>query len=143
MKASGPTTCVVGPLVEFPVHPGGFFRAVPDPPSNEVPIGGGSVTTLASGQAQAFSLAVAGTHVVWSNRGSYSSPTGTVNEVPVGGGSVTTLASGVSYGPLLAVDGTHVYWGGLGVVEEVPVDGGTVRIVVRDQTSSLAVGAPS
>ena len=76
---------------------------------NAVPVGGGSVTTLASGQNDPGSLVVDGTHVYWVTT-AVPSYDGTVNEVPLGGGSVTTLASGQNDPSSLAVDGTHVYW---------------------------------
>jgi hypothetical protein len=63
---------------------------------NKVPIGGGTVTTLAGGPGgEPWSVAVDGTHVYWVNCGCHidePNAPGTVNEVPLGGGSKTTLA---------------------------------------------------
>jgi hypothetical protein len=112
---------------------------------NEVPVGGGSVTTLASGQHYPISVAVDGTHVYWVNQGSYFDSDGTVSEVPIGGGSVTTLASGVGNLASVAVDGTHVYWADLappgvdGTVDEVPVGGGSVTTLASGQEYPISV----
>jgi DNA-binding beta-propeller fold protein YncE len=76
----------------------GIFRNDPAAKVNKVPLGGGSVTTLASGQSGPVSVAVDGTHVYWTNSGD-----GTVNEVPIGGGKVTRLAADQGYPNSLAV----------------------------------------
>ena len=77
---------------------------------NEVPIGGGSVTTFANGGVTAGGLAVDGTHAYW-----LDGMTGNmVNEVPVAGGGVTILvddANSPQGAPAsIAVAGRHVYW---------------------------------
>jgi sugar lactone lactonase YvrE len=69
---------------------------------NEVPIGGGPVTILASGQHNPDSVAVDGAHVYWANQD------GTVNEVPLGGGTAHTVAHGQGYPSMLAVLGVAV-----------------------------------
>ena len=71
--------------------------ATDDGTVNKVPIGGGSVTTLASGRT-------APTRSRWTTRtstGPNYCDDGTVKEVPLGGGSVTTLASGQDLPPLV------------------------------------------
>ncbi len=107
---------------------------------NSVPRGGGSVTTLASGQSYP-------TQSRWTARTSTGSTTypayGTVNEVPLGGGAVTTLASGQDDPGSVAVDGTNVYWVNsepVGTVNEVPVGGGSVTTLASGQNPRLAGG---
>jgi hypothetical protein len=48
------------------------------------------VTTLFSGQAQPWGVAVDSGHIYWAN----NDLTGTVNEAPLTGGPVTTLVTG-------------------------------------------------
>jgi sugar lactone lactonase YvrE len=71
----------------------------------KVAIGGGSVTTLATGQPDPTAVAVDGAFVYWTN-----SAGGTVMKVPKGGGSVVTVASGQDKPVDLAVDSEGVYW---------------------------------
>jgi hypothetical protein len=110
---------------------------------NEVPVGGGSVTTLARRQSQPDSVAVYGTHVYWVNHGN-----GAVNDVPVGGGRVTTLASDQFNALSVAVDGTHVYWAigsNRGSVNKVRRGGGRVITLAKTRKAggnpdAIAVG---
>lgn len=70
-----------------------------------VPIGGGALTILASGQTPE-SVAVDATNVYWTN---WSGTGGSVVRAPLGGGAPTTLAAGPdAFG--IAVDGSTVYW---------------------------------
>src|SRR4029077_18313616 len=102
---------------------------------NEVPLGGGAVTTLATGLGYPVSLAADGTHVYWVD---YD---GSVNEVAVGGGSVTKLAGSQNHPVSLAVDGTHAYWinegaGAGGSVNKVRLRGGRAVPLAPVQGSS-------
>ena len=56
----------------------------------KVPLGGGTPTTLASGQFDPVGIAVDATSVYWVNSGSNTgSADGTVMKVPLGGGTPT------------------------------------------------------
>lgn len=77
------------------------------------PLAGGTVTTLASGQADPDAIAVDATSVYWIDQHD-----GTVMKVPLGGGTTTTLASGQNAPRCIAVDSKSVYW--------TDVGGGTV-----------------
>jgi hypothetical protein len=73
----------------------------------QVPVGGGTPTTLAAGQAWPYFIAVDATHVYWTNFDD-----GTVMKVSLAGGTPATLATGPgqSYAVGIAVDATSVYW---------------------------------
>lgn len=74
-----------------------------------VPIGGGPVAELASGQDEPQRLAVKDGFVFWTDRGS-GQHDGTVKKVGLGGGAVTTLATQQSYPFDVAVGQGAVYW---------------------------------
>ena len=75
----------------------------------KVPVGGGSATTLASGQSYPFGIAVDGMNVYWINSCNGGCP-GTVMTVPLGGGTIATLATGQQNANGIAVDTTSVCW---------------------------------
>ena len=71
----------------------------------KVPLSGGAVSVLASGQADPIDLAIDATSVYFVNyRG------GTVAKVPLTGGTPIVLASGQFEPSDIAVNGTSVYW---------------------------------
>ncbi len=88
---------------------GAFTPANTDGSVMQVPIGGGTPTTIASGQFVVGAVAVDQTSVYWTNAGTDGTD-GHVMKAPIGGGAATTLASG-QFGPVnTAVDGASVYW---------------------------------
>ena len=91
----------------------------------KVPLDGGVVTTLASGQAYPFGLAVDSTSVYWTNFASGVTSAGSVVKVSLQGGPPTTLASGLTDVGGIGVDAARVYWGASpGVVVALPLAGG-------------------
>ena len=73
-------------------------------PVLQLPLAGGTPTTLATGLYEVDGIAVDAANVYWSDNN------GSVLRVPIGGGAVTTLAAKQSFGGDVAVDATHVYW---------------------------------
>jgi sugar lactone lactonase YvrE len=85
-----------------PMYPGGLVLMAP--------VEGGSVTTIASGRSNPWSIAVDATTVYWGDLGTNSTAsTGTVMSAPLGGGTPTTLATQQSPSGI-AVDATTLYW---------------------------------
>lgn len=92
----------------------------------EVPIAGGTVTTIVTSNdvAAPTSLAVDGTHVYWTDgTGDFA-----VVAAAIHGGAVTTLVSrATDPGSSIAVGGANVYWANLdGSLMRVPSSGGNV-----------------
>jgi hypothetical protein len=84
----------------------------------EAPLDGGAPTTLASGQAYPYAMAVRGASVYWTTQAD------TVMTVATGGGAVTTLASQQNEPRGIAVDDmSGVYWTNGGTVTNMYQDG--------------------
>jgi hypothetical protein len=111
---------------------------------NKVPVDGGDVTVLASGQGVPVAIAVDAGNVYWAN-----APGGTIDACSLSGGTVATLASG-QLPDSIAVDATSVYWTSHydGTVNKVPLAGGNVTVLASGQTPvesnyAMAVDATS
>jgi hypothetical protein len=118
---------------------------------NEMPIGGGPVTALATGQNNPVSLAVDANDVYWTNYAPTQPfpPGGTVNRVPLGGGSVTAIAGQQNYPGSVAVDSTRVYWGNTGggtspgTVNSMPLSVAPPTVLASNQLYPLSVAVDS
>jgi sugar lactone lactonase YvrE len=106
---------------------------------NSVPVGGGAVGTLASGQGGVAFLAIDGANAYWTTTGAFEA--GTLVSVLLAGGTPTTLASGLSDPQGLAVDATHVYWADNteGTIVRMPKAGGSATTLVSGQANPTYV----
>ncbi len=103
-----------------------------------VPVNGGTVTTIGSGNPSAMTLY--GNDLYWVE---YSS--GTVKKMPKNGGTVTTLASGSNSPAGITTDGSNVFWIEFtwpGSVKKVPINGGSVTTIVNE-ANSIGIAADS
>ncbi len=85
-----------------------YFTLPFDNTVKSVPLGGGAVVTLASGESP-HGIAVDSTGVYWANYGGDS-----VMRVPVGGGTAVTISSGFNGTDVVALDPTFVYFANYG-----------------------------
>jgi hypothetical protein len=99
----------------------------------KVPIGGGALSLLASGQTSPGAIVVDSASVYW------TTDDGNVVSVPIDGGTPTTLASGQAGAGAIALDTTSVYWTTeqtcgqhcpvTGAIMTLPLGGGTPMTV--------------
>jgi hypothetical protein len=109
-----------------------------------LPLAGGAVTTLASGQS-AHSVAIDSANVYWTNWA--PAPPGNIRSVPRTGGYVTMRADNQGVPSSIAADGTNVYWtdSSAGTVMRVAASGGALTTLATGLThpSGIAVDATS
>jgi hypothetical protein len=79
-----------------------------------MPLGGGTLNTLAGNQGIAADIASDGKNVYWTIWGAFMSQPNNVMKAPTGGGTPTTLATNQSNPRGIAVDATSVYWANSG-----------------------------
>lgn len=103
----------------------------------KVGLGGGTPTTLASGQTVPQKMAVDATHVYFIRTGS------TIVKVPLAGGTPVVLSTGNAVARDIAVDATHVYWGTSSRIVKLPIAGGTEVTLAtgQDEPFGIAVDA--
>jgi hypothetical protein len=83
-------------------------------PVLQLPLAGGTPTTLATGLHMVDGIAVDAANVYWADN------SGSVLRVPIGGGAVTTLATKQVLCGDIAVDATHVYFTTVSAVLKAP-----------------------
>lgn len=104
----------------------------------QVPTGGGTVTTLASGLICPKAVLNDGTNVYWIDGGT---TTGAIKRIPVGGGAITTLATGlVNTGTRLMSDGTSLFFvsddaNQALTIRKIPRSGGAIIDLVTENSS--------
>jgi hypothetical protein len=109
-----------------------------------VPIGGGTPTTLASGEIRPTAIAVDTTSAYWIVMGEENALSiGSIMKVPLSGGEAITLASEQVYpSSNIVVDGTKVYWAqgaAVAALMSEPLDGGiAITLVAGAQVTGIA-----
>lgn len=100
-------------------------RNSPNQAIKRVPLGGGTVTTLASlPGVSPVDLAINATHLYYISNTSAGPNTGAVVKIPLAGGAPITLASSQPNPQAIAIDGSNVYWTG-GDLMTLALTGGT------------------
>ncbi len=103
-----------------------------------VGLGGGAVTTLATGLTNPQAIAVDATSVYFAD----NSVSGTLQKVPLNGGTAVTLASGLFQVTAIAVDATSVYWvenNQPGAVKMVGLAGGSVTTLASNLYAPIGI----
>jgi len=102
----------------------------PDGRILSIPLAGGSVTELVTGQAQPGPVATDGTNVYWFNQVFDFPNSKTLNQAPAAGGSATVLATGRGFSMwAFAVSGGFVYFYNSTSLKRVPVGGGAYTMI--------------
>ena len=118
-----------------------YWASPGDGTIKRVPIAGGSVTTLASGQAEPIGLAVDSTAgvVYWTNTGD-----GTIRSVSTNGGAVSLVAQGQMDPLNLGLDANNLYWTdpGRGTVMKCPKQANCNPVTLSSGTSPTDPALP-
>jgi hypothetical protein len=105
-----------------------------------MPINGGTIVTLVSGQAYSENIAVDATSVYWAAGSSVEA--GGIYRVSIGGGVPVAIASDpTELHDAVVSDGTDVYWTSYqtGTVTDTPVDGGASVTLASGQQAPMAI----
>jgi hypothetical protein len=105
-----------------------------------MPVGGGTISTLASSPGLGVSLFLAHGQLYW------TTGDGRVLTVPTSGGTPRQLAYEVTYGLAVVADQAAAYWtNSAGEVKRLPLDGGKPTVLAAGQTpiAALAVDESS
>jgi hypothetical protein len=103
---------------------------------------GGTVTTIASGIANANGLVLAGTTIVWAEGGATDN-SGKVRKSPVSVAAPQDIATGEAYPFGLTTDGTTVYWTNVGTSGNGYNDGQVRKSAVASPSPSTVTSGVS
>jgi hypothetical protein len=118
-----------------------YFAGGPD--VDRLPKTGGGFTTLATGQ-QVGGLAVGEGQVYWTSSfqpKATGASSGSLDRVAESG-EITAIANDLGFPGELAVDDTNAYWvDSLGAIDMVPLTGGRVTVLVKNQAGINGIAA--
>jgi hypothetical protein len=103
---------------------------------SRVPVGGGVVVELASGETSPTHIAIDATHVYFTD---YNADT--VKRVPKTGGPVTLVAQDPLTPFDVTSDGVHAYYTTETAVQKVPVGGGSIETLVASLDYAMGIAA--
>jgi hypothetical protein len=89
------------------------------------PLAGGTIFTVATGQAQTESLAMDLNYIYMGNYGAAKANTGSLTKAPLNGGTLTTLVSGVDSVSVVTVSETQVFFFEGSTLLDIPIGGGS------------------